>query len=380
MKPDTAACERQNATAETFSEGPATVGGSRETQPFFSVVVPCYKVAPYLDAMAASVKNQPFADWECILSYEESPDATLAGCEALAASDPRFRIVRGPRSGSPSTPRNRAFEVARGRYVIWLDGDDYLTDGVLATLADSLRAHGEPDVLIGALETATFSDAGERLTSERKFGFAPEDDGRVFSGPDAMIRMMGFKALPFVGAQIFVCRADFLREKKISFIPGLRHEDEEWSPRVFYYAKRLLVLDQVLFVYCRRPGSIMSTQASAQALEHHVKVDRAIFAFHAGHEFSPALSRALAREALSLFFFHFFYPSRQAGIPQKDRIRCLNDFLEGDGLGNFTRLARFGSVPKRIGAGLVALVRISPCLGRLAFAYFKYAYYPLAMR
>ena len=348
---------------------------------FFSIIVPCCEVAPYLDALAASVKGQPFADWECVLSVEDSKDGTLAACEALAQGDSRFRVVSGPRSGSPATPRNRGFAVAEGRYVIWLDGDDFLEDGALAALADALCTHGEPEVLVGALEEATFADDDRtRTRSVRKFGFAADDAGKVFSGPEAFVRLMNHGSLPFIGAQVFVCRADFLRAQGISFVPGLRHEDEEWSPRVFYFAKSLLVLDQVIFVYRQREGSIMSTQAGAKALEHHVRVDRAFFDFHSAHAFTDALSRAWAREALSLFYFHFFYPSRRRLVSGRDWRRCLGEVLAGDGLKNFLKLAKFGSAPKRVGAHLVALFRIHPAFGWVAYAYFKFVYYPIVMR
>ena len=348
--------------------------------PFFSIIVPCCNVELYLDDMATSLKRQPFEDWECVLSVEDSTDCTLAACEALAQSDPRFLVVRGPRSGSPSTPRNRGFAVAKGKYVIWLDGDDFLSYGSLAVIADALRAHDEPDVMIGALEAATFSDDGRRLTSVRKFNFQSDDDNRVFSGQEAFIRLMRHGSLPFLGPQIFVCRHDFLCDKDIFFVPGMRHEDEEWSPRIFYFAQRLLVLDEVVFVYRQREGSIMTTQSGTWALSHHVKADRALLDFYATHEFSDALSWAWAREFLSLFFFHFFYPSRRKTVPTKDWEKCLGEVLAGDGMKIFLRLAKFGSAPKRVGAHLVALFRIHPAFAWVAYAYFKFVYYPIVMR
>ena len=352
-----------------------------EQSPFFSIIVPCCNVEPYLDALAASVKGQAFADWDCVLSVEDSMDGTLAACEALAQGDPRFRVVSGPRSGSPATPRNRGFAGAKGKYVIWLDGDDFLEDGALDALAEVLRDHGEPEILVGALDEVTFAeDTRTRVKSVRKFGFPADDAGKVFSGQEAFVRMMRHGTLPFLGAQIFVCRADFLREQDLSFVPGLRHEDEEWSPRVFYFAKSLLVLDQVIFVYRQREGSITTEQNGALALSHHVKADRAFFDFHATHEFSDALSRAWAREFFSLFFFHFFYPYRRKSVPTKDWEKCLGEVLAGDGLKNFLRLAKFGSAPKRVGAHLVALFRIHPAFGWVAYAYFKFVYYPIVMR
>jgi glycosyltransferase involved in cell wall biosynthesis len=89
-------------------------------RPYFSIVVPCCGVGCYLSEVVDSLVGQDFADWECILAYEESPDDTRAVCEAMTKRDSRVRFVDcGPRSGSPATPRNRAFEQASGEYVIW---------------------------------------------------------------------------------------------------------------------------------------------------------------------------------------------------------------------------------------------------------------------
>ena len=93
-----------------------------EPHPFFSIIVPCCQVARYVDDMVASVRRQSFADWECILSVEDSSDGTLAACEALATSDVRFRPVSGPHSGSPATPRNRGLALAKRRCLARLKG------------------------------------------------------------------------------------------------------------------------------------------------------------------------------------------------------------------------------------------------------------------
>ena len=66
--------------------------------PFFSVVVACCDVEPYLRECLDSVTGQDFADWECIVVVEESKDATERIVREYAARDSRFSVFTQPRS------------------------------------------------------------------------------------------------------------------------------------------------------------------------------------------------------------------------------------------------------------------------------------------
>lgn len=347
---------------------------------YFSVIVPCCDVAPFVDRAIESVLSQSFRDIELILSVEESKDETREMCLAASARDDRVKVLFGPRSGSPAAPRNRGFAVATGTYIVWLDGDDYLDDGVLEDLAATIHEKGDLDVIQGTLRKVTFNTSGALVSEVPLSNFPPEDAGRVMTGEEAVIRMMDLTSSPFWGAPLSVCRAAFLREKGLSFVSGIRHEDEEWAPRVFYFASRVLVVDRVFFYYRRNPRSIMSTQSAAKSILHHAKVDRLIFAFYASHDFSPALSRAWARGVLTLFYFHFFYPWRLKGTRRSDWRAGMRLFLKGEGLKNFLALAAHASAPKRVGARLVAICALHPILGWIAYVYFRFVYYPLSSR
>ena len=72
--------------------------------PFFSIIVPCCDVEPYVRECLESVLKQPFTDWECLIGVETSKDNTEAIVREYAAHDSRFKIFTGPRSGSCSVP------------------------------------------------------------------------------------------------------------------------------------------------------------------------------------------------------------------------------------------------------------------------------------
>lgn len=346
--------------------------------PFFSVVVPCCNVARYLDDAIASLRAQSFADWECILSVETSTDETLARCEAWAARDARFRFIAGPRSGSPATPRNRGLSLARGRYVVWLDGDDWLADEVLARLAAAIRAHGEPDVVQGEATECREDAAGVRTPVTRHVNYRSSDFGRVLSGEEAMAWLSEAPRYILPMASFSVCRRDFLLAHALTFQSGLKYEDNEWTARLLTFARTLLVADFDVFVYRRRADSI--TTAVGTDFPQYAAVVRHLFLFFATQRPSRRLARAWARRYLAFFFDIFFsarYPVGPGGFSARARTDCLRRILEKGGRRAYLRLTCHAGPLKAMAAPFVLLCGCHPLLDLPARLYFRVLYYPL---
>ena len=89
-----------------------------------SVIVPTYNRVDFLTQALDSVANQTFKNWECLVCDDGSNDATVALVRARSASDNRFRLIEGARSGLPAAPRNRGIREAKGEWVAFLDDDD----------------------------------------------------------------------------------------------------------------------------------------------------------------------------------------------------------------------------------------------------------------
>lgn len=351
---------------------------------FFSIVVPCCNVARYVGDLVAALRAQSCTDWECILSVETSTDGTLARCEALAAADVRFRVVVGPRSGSPATPRNRGLAAARGRYVVWLDGDDWLADEALARLREAIRVHDEPEVVQGAVVEYREDDEGRRTFVGRHQNHRPSDVGRVLTGEETMIRFSDALGHTSPMATMSVCRRDFLFAHGLSFQPGLKYEDNEWTARLLYFARRLLPVDFDIYVYRRRVGSITTANGGGTDFAQYAEVVRRLLLFFDAHPFSPAFARAWARRYLSFFFAIFFwgrhYPPGPGGFPAAARTACFRRILGMGGRRAFLRLSRHAGPLKKAAAPLVLLCGVHPILDCPARAYFRWFYYPLVLR
>ncbi len=110
--------------------------------PAVSVVTPVWNAAATLAETVASVRAQSFDDWEHLLVDDASTDGSPALARALAASDPRIRILTLAANGGPAAARNAGIRAARGRYIAFVDADDLWRPQKLARQIGFMRAEG----------------------------------------------------------------------------------------------------------------------------------------------------------------------------------------------------------------------------------------------
>ena len=93
------------------------------TNPLVSIIVPCYNQAQYLDESLHSIFNQTYANWECLIVNDGSPDTTEEVARKWEAKDLRFRYVY-KENGGVSSARNLGIKMAKAEFILTLDADD----------------------------------------------------------------------------------------------------------------------------------------------------------------------------------------------------------------------------------------------------------------
>lgn len=139
----------------------------RSDRPYFSILVPVYNTEPYLEECIRSVLDQPFRDYELILTDDGSTDGSPALLDAFAGTDPRIRVFHKENGGLLHT---RRFEIAKaeGSHVIFLDSDDRLAPGALEILHEAFESSGCDGVFYGSLRFCE-----DRILDEDKLCDAP---------------------------------------------------------------------------------------------------------------------------------------------------------------------------------------------------------------
>lgn len=111
-----------------------------------SMIVPVYQVEKYIAQCIESVLNQTFQDFELILVDDGSKDQSGMICDLYAAKDDRITVIHTENRGAAAA-RNTGMERAKGRYITFLDGDDYLAENMIERLYEVIE-HSAYDVVV----------------------------------------------------------------------------------------------------------------------------------------------------------------------------------------------------------------------------------------
>ena len=126
-----------------------------------SVIVPVYKVEPYLHRCVDSILSQTYPDFELLLVDDGSPDGCPQICDEYAARDPRVQVIHKPNGGLISA-RNAGILAAKGDYVCIVDGDDWALENMLQFIHETTsRSPEPPDAVLFAANEVYDDHLGE---------------------------------------------------------------------------------------------------------------------------------------------------------------------------------------------------------------------------
>lgn len=288
--------------------------------PIISIIVPVYKVEPYLNKCVDSIVGQTCGDLDIILVDDGSPDRCPALCDEWAERDSRIRVLHRE-NGGLSDARNAGIDAAAGKYLLFVDSDDYIKPDACEKLLGYAEAHGgDLDIVIGDAEI----DIDGRLVHPKH---RPETIGVVMSGPEYLkSELPPFKIYPQAWLRMY--RTGFLRANGLYFRKGRLHEDNEFLPRVFIPAQRVVYTGICFYHYNKRSGSISRRDDLSGNAAHIIATCREMAEAAKSLE-DRQLAAVLDNYAVDLYLNVF-----QAAGLHKRRHRNLidTDFLKGKAL------------------------------------------------
>ena len=111
---------------------------NRKDNPLISVVVPIYKVEKYLEKCINSLLNQTYENIEIILVDDGSPDSCPKICDNYKEKDYRIKVIH-QKNGGLSNARNSGLDIAQGKYVTFIDSDDYVSNDYIEYLYNLIK-------------------------------------------------------------------------------------------------------------------------------------------------------------------------------------------------------------------------------------------------
>lgn len=226
-----------------------------------SVIIPVYNVEPYLRECLDSVVGQTLKDIEILCVNDGSTDNSGAILAEYAARDERITVITQDPCGV-SAARNAGLDRATGKYIYFLDSDDYIDLDALERLYDRAEA-----LRVDALffDFVNFNDGVEGKLWQLVRKEYPE----VCSGITFLKKLRDDEAYSVTVMNMLINHA-FLRSADLDFYEGIIHEDHLFMSRLLMQAKRVSHMGYKLYHRRLRPLSITTKPVSEKNIYGHI--------------------------------------------------------------------------------------------------------------
>lgn len=207
-----------------------------------SIIITVYNKAEYVARCIESCINQDDCElgkeYELVVVNDGSSDDSLNIIMGFSSSYRNYFTVVNQTNQGLSMARNNGRKYAKGKYIWFVDADDIISKMSVSLIVRASQS--QPDII---------PIRGAYIDSSDKPRNVIDKD--LTTGKDILKKQCWEVCSPF-----YVYRSNFLLKNDLSFYPGIFHEDDEFTPRVLYYANTATVIDKVLYYIYRVEGSI----------------------------------------------------------------------------------------------------------------------------
>lgn len=274
--------------------------------PLVSIIIPVYNVAQYLRECLDSAVGQTLREIEIIVVNDASTDGAQPIIDEYAKKDPRIVSIVHEKNKRQGAARNSGLAVRRGKYVMFLDGDDYLDVAACEILYKKMEHTGADFIEFN------FEEMAENLDISPG-GYSIAKEGQL---PDPLAAFLQFHLL---GA---VCNKIFKTEvwNNICFRENMLYEDEVAIFELLQYCTGAIKIPRKFYFYRRWPGSTTRTTLTEEHACSMVRVLEEIHGIARAHAFyGPYIQGVNA--LLTRYCFIFLHRVQQSGVDEKTRRR-----------------------------------------------------------
>ena len=207
-----------------------------------SIIVPVYKVEDYIRECLDSILAQTYPYFELILVDDGSPDGCGRICDDYAKRDNRIKVVHKVNGGLTSA-RNAGLEVAKGEWIMHVDGDDWI----------------EPDMIESLIEAAQITGADMVIGDFVKYGPSAGYNKLPTWSSDKKKSMTNYIAYVMTTIWGSIAKRSLYADHSLKSPDGISYcEDFHLIVRLCHFANKIVNVHRPFYHYRYRPTSIMS--------------------------------------------------------------------------------------------------------------------------
>ena len=283
------------------------------TGPLVSVIVPVYNVEQYLRECLDSVIGQTYSNLEIIVVDDGSTDSSGTICDEYKANDPRMRVIH-KKNGGLGNARNVGMDAAQGKYIIFLDSDDYWDLNAVQVLCET----AEKDILqVLVFSAESFWDGVKRPEKFSDYLHSVQN-GFVRSGPDSLRIAMDNHEY-YASANLRFYLLSYIRQQGFRFDEGIIHEDESFSFLAYLFANRVECIGEQFYKRRYRPSSIMNVRTQLNSAQGYAGALNTMLSYYRERNLSEQGRDSLIRYMKS--FIHWFCETYRKALQEEKNNR-----------------------------------------------------------
>ena len=212
--------------------------------PIISIIVPIYNVENYIHYCLRSILNQTFSNYECLLIDDGSTDLSGTLCDNICHKDSRFKVIHQNNQGEAAA-RNQGLRHAIGKYIYFMDSDDYIHPQTLAVLYNAIHKCQTSFSMILGKKVYNYDGEFSKLDTTHTLLSQNELIKRLFgnSNEDFQFQVLWNKLYP----------KELIKNL---FLNKTASEDTDFNLRVFLQSQSAVLINAEMYYWVQRNSSI----------------------------------------------------------------------------------------------------------------------------
>lgn len=233
-----------------------------------SIIIPVYNVEKYIAKCLDSVLEQGFQnkDYEILVVSDGSTDDSVKIAQSYANLNDHIKIIEQENGGIGSA-RHHGMDLAKGKYIYFLDSDDYLVSNCLNQLVNTCELHNLDILTFISNSFSSMSIKDQSITKKKKVNLSFDDKmlSQILTGEEYVAKVKYRSE-----AWSYITNREFLIKTGVRFVENRYLEDVVFSIKLFLEAKRMAHIKLDAHRYRISPGSAMQSKKPI----HYLKIIR----------------------------------------------------------------------------------------------------------
>lgn len=225
--------------------------------PKISIIMPIYNVSEFVDVAIESVLVQSFTEFELIILNAGSTDNSMDNCLKYAQGDDRIKLIDLGEKIGPGIARNKGIDIAKGQYIMFMDGDDYIEADMLKTLYTEMIDKDAEVVVCGYFQDFMKDNKQVEYTVEV---LPPEIVTHSVTETVKNIPLLDvMKVLSFSWNKLY--DASIIKNNLVKFPDIMHSEDYFFVLEFMQYVNKLATVKHAYYHYIKRECMTLTNQA-----------------------------------------------------------------------------------------------------------------------